>query len=143
MINQRVVRFCNFLFTFMKWFILKNLKISIKHSCYHWHKHFIMKKHTNKMWKNIFCFDQIIYLKKAKKYMLQKSIIRVYASNHCWITILFCDWRIQFVETLKHCDDCFYQTYWIYFWLNRIDIWKNVKFIVFFNHNLMTYEMWF
>ena len=28
------------------------------------------------------------------------------------------------------------------FMKNKTDIWKNVKFIVFFNHNLMTCEMW-
>ena len=84
-----------------------------------------------------------IKCKKTKKYTLQKSIIRLYTLNRRWITVFFYDWRIQFVEALKHCDDCFYQTYWIYFWLNRINIWKNAKSIVFFNHNLMMYEMWF
>ena len=127
---------------FMKWFISRDLKISITHSCHHWHKHFIAKK-RNEMQKNIFCFSQIINLKKAKKYTLQKSIIRVYASNRRWIAVFSCDRKIWFVEMLKCCDDCFYQTYWIYFWLNRINIWKNVKFIVFFNHNLIMYEMWF
>ena len=44
---------------------------------------------------------------------------------------------------LKYHDDCFNQTDWIYFWLNKIEILKNAKFIVFFNYNLMMCEMWF
>ena len=63
------------------------------------------------MRKKIFCFDQIINLKKTKKYRLQKSIIRVYTSNHRQIKMFFCDQKFQFVEMLKCCDDYFYQTY--------------------------------
>ena len=110
-ISQQITAFWDFtifLFTFIKWFILKNLKISITHLHHHWHKHFIAKKYTNKMRKNIFCFGQIIDLKKTKKHTLQKSIMRVYTSNHRWITMFLCHQKIQFVEILKRCDDCFY-----------------------------------
>ena len=118
------MKFCSFLFMFTKWFILKNLKILVTHLHHHWPEHFIAKKHRNKMRKKIFCFDQIINLKKTKKYRLQKSIIRVYTSNHRQIKMFFCDQKFQFVEMLKCCDDYFYQTYWTYFWLNKTDIWK-------------------
>ena len=83
--------FTIFLFTFMKWFILKNLKISVTHSLHHWHKHFIVKKHINKMRKNIFYINQIINLKKSKNYTLWKSIICVYTLNHHQIVMSFCD----------------------------------------------------
>ena len=70
----------------MKWFILKNLKISIIYSHHRWHEHFIAKKHTNKIQKNIFYFNQIIDLKKAKKYMdakINNTCIHIRSSlNH-------------------------------------------------------------
>ena len=34
------------------------------------------------MQKNIFCFNQVIDLKKAKKYTLPKLMIRMYVLNH-------------------------------------------------------------
>ena len=95
--------------TSTKRFTSGDLKISVTHSRHRWHEHFTAKECTNKMRKNVFCFDQIIDLKKAKKYTLQKSIIHIYTSNHHRIAVSFCDQRIQFIETLKRCDDCFYQ----------------------------------
>ena len=86
----------------MKWFILKNLKFSITHSCHHWHKHFIAKKHINKMWKNIFCFNQIIDLKKKKLHAakINNTYIHIESSlNHdvfWWLKNSIC----QNVKTL-------------------------------------------
>ena len=100
--------FAVFSFTSTKRFISEDLKISVIHSRHRWHEHFTAEKRTNKMWKNIFCFNQIIDLKKAKKYTLQKLIIRMYASNRRRIAIFFCDQRIQFIGALKRCNNCFY-----------------------------------
>ena len=59
--------FTIFSFTFTKWFILKNLKILITHLCHHWHKHFIAKKHINKIWKKHILLQSNHWFEKNKK----------------------------------------------------------------------------
>ena len=81
--NWRVERFYNFFIYVYEMIYSKNLWISVTHLWYHWHKHFVAKKYTNEMQKNIHCYNQIIDLKNKKIYpaKINNTCIRIKSSS--------------------------------------------------------------